>query len=79
MSAGRPRSLTAEQEQRAYAEIPALRYGQRHKALSQLAREWRVSVSTVERGIARQRRAHLERIAETFHKLPQNSSEPVRE
>lgn len=74
---GRPRALSSEQEARVYAEIPGLRHGKRHQAMSQLAQEFGTSVSTIERSLARQRRAHLQRIAQTFHDLQQNSTSEV--
>lgn len=67
MSAGRPRKLMPEHEQRIYAELSPLRYGQHFRALSRLARDLGVSVPTIERSFARQRKEHLGRIAETFH------------
>jgi hypothetical protein len=63
----RPRKLAVEQERRIYSELSPLRYGQHFRALSRLARELGVSVPTIERALARQRREHLGRIVAVFH------------
>lgn len=67
MSGGRPRKLTLEQERRIHGELSPLRYGQHFPVVSRLAHDLGVSVPTIERAFARQRRHQFERIADMFH------------
>ena len=73
MSGGRPRKLTPDQERHVYDVITATHRGERIFRCAELARELGVGVSTVQRILTQQRRAHLGRIVAMFRKEPQNS------
>ena len=74
---GRPRALTAVQEQQVYDRINATRRGRRCFVFSELAHDLGVGVSTLERIVTEKRRQHFAEIVGKFHKEPQNSTTPT--
>lgn len=70
---GRPRKLTAEQEDAVYQRITSTKLRRRCFAYAELARVLGVGVSTLERIVTRRRRQHLAAIAQRFHEHPQKS------